>query len=272
MNLAIIIVTYNSAHLIEACVTSLGKFRQNVLVVDNGSVDGTSALLKTLGIPVILNNTNLGFSRAANIGARETRAECLCFLNPDCAATPSLFIKGLEKLADNPKRCVVPEKIKLENVTIRGIQPGYTRKKLLCDMIEINYSRNGVAGLLRGHLRYHDNSWHWPLGTCLFVHRDFFLSLKGFDERYFMYYEDVDLGKRIMKAGGEIVSINFELEHDQEKHAGDVTARKIRLLNEGRMVYARMHYGPLFTLILRIALFPVKLMQSNKAMSARTQE
>ena len=129
MSLTIIIVTYNSGHVIEKCISSLGSLKNNLLIVDNNSRDETVIKAKGCGGRVIQNEANLGFGRAANRGAREASGQIICFLNPDCETRIDFFLKGISALEGYPKRCVVPQIIRHDGSVTDGIQFGYTRSR-----------------------------------------------------------------------------------------------------------------------------------------------
>jgi hypothetical protein len=266
MNLTIIIVTYNSGHVLETCISSLGNFKTNVLVVDNNSGDDTVRKARGCGVRVIQNGANVGFGRAANRGAQEASGQTICFLNPDCEPQIDFFPRGLSVLEGHPKRCAVPQIIRHDGSVTEGMQFGYTRKKLFWDMIQTNYGESRLTRWLKKHPRFHDTSWTWPLGTCLLIQRNFFLSLNGFDERYFMYCEDVDLGRRVWDAGGEVHPIDCEVRHAIQDSSRIPRLHKKRLLDSGRIMYGKLHYGMIFALILRVTAWASRVLHSGRAL------
>lgn len=266
MDLAIIIVTYNSRHIIGQCISSLGDLKGSVLVVDNGSTDGSAQYLEEIGIRVIRESDNLGYGRGANIGAYAVSATYVCFLNPDCVVTPDFFSKCLESLSGRLRHCAVPERVVHGDFVTTGIQPGYTRKKLVVDILETNYGQSKLFTVLREHAGFHDHSWHWPLGTCIVIEREFFLELNGFDPRFFMYCEDVNLGFRIAQMGGKIIPIDYELRHYSQNSSLISRSRKRLLLNNGRLLFAWLHYGAAFASFLRGILFLANTLNRARCM------
>lgn len=249
-NLAItvITVTYNSRHVIEECLNGIGQIKNHLLVVDNSSQDSTVSYLKQMRIRVIELNNNLGFGTAANIGVAKISTPYFCLINPDCRPSLNLLKKGLELLRQNPKSCVVPIKIIEKDKIYNGVQYGYTRVKLLKDMIETNYGYSNAVKWLEKLPSLHDHSWNWPLGVCLFMAKDFFEHIGGFNSSIFMYGEDVDLGRRIADAGGCIVPLDHFLFHDGNNSSLIEHKHKINLLNQGRLQYAQIHYGTIFAI------------------------
>jgi GT2 family glycosyltransferase len=172
-------------------------------------------------------------------------------LNPDCLADPGLVAAGVAALRKDPSACAVPDILEGE-ATVRGRQPGYTRTRLLSDVLEAGRLTRWLAAALRGRRWAHDDSWAWPHGACFFVRRDRFLAAGGFDPRYFLYMEDVDFGRRFGAAGGTVVALGRTVRHGGSAGAAiDVRLRQ-RLLLAGRVLYARERYGALFGAALRL--------------------
>ncbi len=255
MELSIIIVTYNSAGVIEACLAGLGPWEQGALVVDNASRDQSAELARRRGVPVLAMPANLGFARAVNQGARAAQGRYLCLLNPDCQATPPLFALGLAALREGGQVVAAPA-LDDHGQVVPGRQPGYSRLKLAHDLLTLGWPHpQSFAGLSR-RPGYHDPSWHWAHGACLFIRRELFWELGGLPTDYFMYMEDVELGLRLHQAGGEVVELPYTLPHLTAQGARVTSARRRWLLARGRLRYAAKHYGLLFALGLGLITLP----------------
>jgi len=258
MSLAVVIVTRNSAESLPACLRGLGPdVRARTLVVDNGSSDGSPDVARAFGVRVLRDRENPGFGRAATRGARATDARVLCFLNPDCEPEPGLFDAGVAALRGRPRDIACPEIVE-DGRALPGRQPGYTRTKLLADLLETRRSRRArrAARWLR-RLPFHDDPrWAWPHGACFFIGRAFFEELGGFDASYFLYMEDVDLGRRAAAAGGHAVSLPCRVRHRAHSGARLAPEERARLLDAGRLHYARRTWGPSTAWLLRTAVAP----------------
>lgn len=259
MDLSIVIVTYNSAEVLGECLHAIGPaLRESVLVVDNGSADATVAIAHSHGARVVELGRNTGFAAAANHGAEQATGQTLCFLNPDTLPEPGLFAAGIEALRLRPGDCAVPRLVGMGKAIVEGRQPGYTRRRLLTDMLKANY---GISmGPSSGTPATRPPPWHWPLGTCLFISRARFQELGGFDTRYFMYMEDVDFGWRLHRAGGTVIPIDTTLVHHGAKGTSVPCTRQMALLNRGRIRYATLHYGRLFGMVAGILAAPSALL------------
>ncbi len=250
MSLGIVIVTHESSEVLPTCLAGVGRERLGAtVVVDNASKDESAELARAAGARVIALKENIGFGRAATLGARSFATRHLGFLNPDCEPTPALFREAVAVLEESPRRCACPTLVEPWG-TIPGRQPGYTRTKLLADMVESRFGRRLARGLRR--LPWHDDtSWSWPHGACLFIDRSLFEELGGFDAAYFLYMEDVDLGRRVARAGGEVVALSERVMHRGGRGARIARDHRRGLLDAGRVLYGRRVYGRRFGWLLQ---------------------
>ena len=183
-----VIVNYESGSRLSECIRSLGEQPAllETIVVDNGSTDGSaSAALRSFPEIVLVDpGRNLGFAAGANAGAREARGELLLFLNPDVQLAP----QAVERLANafqSADVAVAGPKLELDRVG--GVEFGNTIDPL------------GYPVAL--------SSPTTPLyvsGCSLMTSRDVFDELGGFDERFFMFVEDVDYCWRALLRGWDV--------------------------------------------------------------------
>lgn len=259
MMLSFVIVTYQSAGVIAECLRHARAVPDSeIVVVDNASTDRTCALVAEAGITPHVMPHNAGFAAAANAGAARARGELLCFLNPDCFVDAEVCAAALRAIGARENVCAVPD-FQLGDGVASGRQPGYTRTKLLADMMETAGWRPAIWQGLRKLPTLHDSGWFWPLGTCLFVPRETFLSLGGFDTRYFLFMEDVEFGRALAATGGEIISLPYVVRHGGAEGARVSMDERLRLLERARLVYAHRHYGGPFAALLRRIARPARL-------------
>lgn len=245
MHVTVVVVTYQSAGMLGACIESArGLDDVSVRVVDNASTDASCAIARSLGAEVVALSRNTGFAAAANRGAEGVATGLLCFLNPDCELTAGAVQAAREALGSGRLACCVPE-FEQGGDVVRGRQPGYTWRKVLADVTEGNHRLRSVTRWLRRHPRHDDHGWHWPLGTCLFVAADHFQAVGRFDDRYFLYMEDVEFGLQMRRAGGDVIALPVRLRH-VGKLGSTVSPRvRQRMLDDARIQFARRHYGRL---------------------------
>ncbi|HVZ12399.1 MAG TPA: glycosyltransferase family 2 protein [Patescibacteria group bacterium] len=213
----IIILNFNGWENTTSCLDSIEKveldpsYKLEIVVVDNASVDGSiSHLEKRKGITLIKNKENLGFSGGCNVGVKygiEHEADFLVMLNNDTRVDHH-FLNGLIKAFDDEKVGASVPKIYFE----KGYE--YHKEKYKkSELGHIIWYAGGVmdwdnlVGKNRGvdevdHGQFDEESrTDLATGCCLAVKVEVFKKIGFFDERYFLYYEDADLTKRI-KAGG----------------------------------------------------------------------
>lgn len=245
MHVTVIVVAYQSDAVLGGCLESVRCLEDvSVRVVDNASTDASCAIARSLGAEVVPLPHNIGFAAAANRGAEGVTTGILCFLNPDCELTAEAVRVAREALGTGRLVCGVPE-FEQGGGIVPGRQPGYTWRKVLADVLEDNRRLRSVSRWLRRHPSHHDHGWHWPLGTCLFVTADHFQAVGRFDERYFLYMEDVEFGMQMRRAGGEVIGLPVRLRHIGMQGSTVPPRHRQRMLDEARIQFARRHYGPL---------------------------
>jgi N-acetylglucosaminyl-diphospho-decaprenol L-rhamnosyltransferase len=206
-----VVVNYNAGSALCDCVASLeaGGVGETV-VVDNASVDDSMELLarRSPRARPIRSVRNLGYGRGANVGARATTGEYLLVCNPDLVAGPEAVRRLATVLDDSPKVALVGPMLRERSGAV------YPSGREFPGMAEA--VGHGFVGLFWGGnpwtLRYRriGQEQHrardadWVSGAFFLVRRDAFDEIGGFDERYFMYVEDVDLCWRLRKAGWTI--------------------------------------------------------------------
>ena len=157
-----------------------------------------------------------------NAGLRLVETEIVCVVNPDCLVDVATVRRGAELCTDDAV-CAVPDFVDEAGVVTAGVRGAYTRRRLLADVARTHNATSRVAALAEHGPRYDGHGWAWPLGACVFLPAAALRRLGGFDEAYFLYMEDVDLGQRWCAAGGRIVSTGTTVRHAEQQGA-DVTA------------------------------------------------
>ena len=258
INLDIVIVNWNTGPQLRECLQSIlpaspASMLQlcGCVVVDNASADGSADGLETLPLPLTLirNPENKGFAYACNQGAQLGSAGYLLWLNPDVRLFPDSLAKALLFLQE-------PQN---ERVGVLGIQ--------LVDQIGVvqrNVARFPTPGSLFYQMLGLDRLWphHFPshfmtdwdhqdsrevdqvTGAFYLVRRKVFEELKGFDERFFMYFEDLDFAYRAKQAGWK----SYYLADAQAFHHGggasdQVKARRLSYVLKSRVLYVAKHFG-----------------------------
>jgi N-acetylglucosaminyl-diphospho-decaprenol L-rhamnosyltransferase len=249
----VILVNWNTGRQILECLLSLSRATQDsyllgrVIIVDNASTDNSASGLYCPGLPlsIIQNRSNRGFAAACNQGAAGSAADYLLFLNPDTKLLPSTLTKSVECMAK-------PEN---SGIGILGVQ-------LLDERGEVSRSCarfptitsfvSKMLGLNRLFPRLfpdhfyletdHLQSQHVDqvMGAYFFVRNALFREADGFDERFFVYFEEVDFSVRAREAGWS----TYYLATAQCYHFG--CGRSPDDVKAGRLFYSlqsRIFYG-----------------------------
>lgn len=205
MKLSIITTTFNNEDTINNYLSSLLKNippQSEVIVVDNKSFDNTLEKLNEFKkITLIKNNENLGFAKACNIGALNARGEYLFFLNPDIEVVGDSISCLLSFISKDSSIGVLAPKLVLKN---GDIQNSVRKLPTLSGAI-----KEYIFGVKSAYSEYVPESLD-PIeieaayGAAVLIRKELFNKIKGFDERYFMYYEDLDLCRRIRNLGFKI--------------------------------------------------------------------
>jgi N-acetylglucosaminyl-diphospho-decaprenol L-rhamnosyltransferase len=198
-----VVVTYDSAACVSRCLASVQKLvpEAELVVVDNGSRDATVEVIRRAApdARVIESGENLGFGRACNAGADAATRPHLLFLNPD-ALLEVVDLGRLEQaLARRPLGLVAPE---LDGEADRR----RAENSWAAEYFAHTFETLRPSGWPRRPLRYDTSRAPWVSASMLLAARDEFLEVGGFDERFFLYYEDRDLCRRYRRAGLPILT------------------------------------------------------------------
>jgi len=200
----VIAVNYNGRELIEPLGRSLlaQDYPETELVlVDNGSSDGSVELARRSvpALRLIELGRNLGFARANNLAIRASTAPYVCLVNTDVVLEPTFLTALVERAESDPSIAACAAKLRLDpqRQVLNGVGGAMNR-------IGWSWDR-GMYEIDRGQLDRSEEVLFASAGACLY-RRAAFLEAGGFDEAFFMYHEDVDLGWRLWQLGGRSVT------------------------------------------------------------------
>jgi len=252
----IIIVNWNSGGLLRACLASmtgaepLAGMVDRLVVVDNASSDDSLRALPA-GLPLTLmrNDRNRGFAAACNQGAAGSGTPWLLFLNPDTRALPGWLSRPLAAL-DRPDLAdvgilgvrLLDEEGRVARRCARQPSPG----RLLGAMLGLDRL---LPGLVRPHFMTewdHGDSRDVDqvMGAYFLVRRSAFEQLGGFDERYFLYYEDADFARRAAAAGWRSHYLAEAAIHHRGGGVTDqVKGRRLHQLLRSRNLFVAKWFG-----------------------------
>ncbi|WP_161799537.1 glycosyltransferase [Pseudarthrobacter siccitolerans] len=212
--ISVVIVTYNSAHVIGDCLRALVPAAElEIIVVDNASRDETLDIVRAEfpAVIIIRNRENRGFAKAVNLGAESASGDVILLLNPDATiAYENVLSLSASLLADTGLAVIAPvlsDGAGEFRTVSAGMAP--TLRNMLNHSAGLSRF-GGVIPLFRGHyllskdLRAESVDVDWVSGGCLMVKRDDWEAVNGLTERWFMYAEDIEFCMRIRERGRRI--------------------------------------------------------------------
>jgi len=258
--LSVIIVSYNSSSFLELCLHSVAKaisqleIESEVIVVDNSSSDDSCEVLnnKFSFVKLIQNDENIGFSKANNLGVSKAKGKYICILNPDTVLQENTFDKILKFYKSNIKVGFVGCQM------IDGNGMFLKESKRVIPSIFSSFMK--VLGISKFYYSALDKDKRGYIdilaGAFMFVEKTIYDSVKGFDEDYFMYGEDIDLSYKALKKGysnyylGDVKIIHFKGE------STDKNSVYINRFYNAMYIFYTKHFNKfLFTKILAYSFF-----------------
>jgi N-acetylglucosaminyl-diphospho-decaprenol L-rhamnosyltransferase len=254
----VIIVNWNAGHQLRECLESFTGVAQDrvaltrIVVVDNGSTDGSleslDALFGKLPLNVIRNTENKGFAAACNQGAAASTADFLLFLNPDTRLNAGCLEKPVAFFDEAGSQCVGILGVQLVNATgevARNCARLPTAKAMVGRSL-------GLDRLLPSYFPPHF-LFEWPhdktrtvdqvMGAFCIIRRLLFVSLGGFDERFFVYFEDLDLAIRARALGWTSVYLaTAQAFHRGQGTTDAAKAKRLFYFCRSQILFAFKHY------------------------------
>ncbi len=193
-------------HFLELCLKSveaaLVNIESEIIVIDNKSVDASCAMVRQLfpKVTLIENEDNYGFSRGNNIGVAKAKGDYICILNPDTVVAEDTFEILLnhsvltDKLGILSCRLIDGQGVFLPESKRNIPKPFIAIKKILG--FSYSYYVSNLSEKETGSVPIF-------VGAFMLMQRAVYNEVKGFDEDYFMYGEDIDLSYKVLKAGYE---------------------------------------------------------------------
>jgi GT2 family glycosyltransferase len=291
--LTIIIVNWNTSELLASCLESLAKRqkravragRVQVIVVDNASKDGSEAMVRTSfpEVDILNSGENIGFGKANNLGIPLARGKFVLFLNPDTIVHSQAlqrmveFMQGAPTVGGLGPRMVYPDG-RIQGLGLQWFPSPWTELFNLLFVSERSIAR------IKNYLPYRDPEQSGYVrkiyGGAFLVRKEVLSQVGGFDERFFMYGEDVDLCARIQKAGWKLYYLSeAEIVHLVGGAAKNTTSQFSTLMKcesisklmekyygrKGRMLYGvSIFCGASFRLIVLGILWITSLKSSHK--------
>lgn len=253
MKLSIIIVSYNTKDLTLQCIQSIVKQYKDrlenkefeLILVDNASTDATVETIEQFNNPIInnikliQNKENYGFSKGNNIGAKAAKGKYVLFLNSDTEVKDNGLV-GMTEFLDNHKNV---------GVLGGGMDAGNFYNLFYVFLMLFGAERLGVGRFCPKEEKAVD----WVSGAALMIRKELLKKLNGFDERLFMYMEDMELCFRAREKGYLTYFYpNISIDHREQGSSN----RQFAILHiySGLLYFYKKHKGPLEYMLVKLLL------------------
>lgn len=249
----IVIVNWNSDNLLSECIHSIARFPEGVgrvIVVDNGSTDGSANIGNTFSNSTFVQlKENQGFAKACNIGASYADAPYILFLNPDTQFLDNESLPKLLRMLEAPVD---------QDIGIAGIRlvdkTGLTQRSCanftnVRTFIGIPFGLDRIMPSIFTPLFAEfdyltSRDVDQAIGAYFVVRYATFEQLKGFDERFFVYWEEVDFCFRAKKAGWRTHYFADSVAYHMGGGTSDkVKAKRLFYQLRSRILYSLKHFG-----------------------------
>ncbi|HEV8393916.1 MAG TPA: glycosyltransferase family 2 protein [Vicinamibacterales bacterium] len=254
-----IVVNFNAGDELRDALTSIaselaGRDWQG-FVVDNASHDGSAAIAQEFApaVTLVRNPANIGFGRAVNQALAQARAPFVLIMNPDCRLEPGAMAALESEMGQQPQCAIAGPRILDPDGSVQGSARGDP------DMFTGFFGRNTALRRLLPWLPAARRNVvdvsvpagapslavDWLSGACVLSRREALLAEGGFDERYFLYWEDADLCRRLRTRGYEIRYVpKATAVHRVGLSSRTARAPSVRAFHESAYLYYATHVAP----------------------------
>lgn len=231
-----IIVTYNNAATIAACLKAVQEAGvEKIVVVDNNSTDDSAAISSSHDATVMQNTQNLGFATAANQGAEKAQTPYLLFLNPDTQPHPAAVSQAATYLKEHPPVAIV-------GLALTDPKTGHIEQLSFGKFPTLWHIFARKLFPLPPVKKKEAMPVDWVSGGALLIRQHAWRQVKGFDPNFFLYWEDIDLCRRVKQNGHRIVVLPTATCFHQRGASLINRQHKAQLYDAGADRYFRKHY------------------------------
>ncbi|PIY69503.1 glycosyl transferase family 2 [Candidatus Roizmanbacteria bacterium CG_4_10_14_0_8_um_filter_39_9] len=276
-DLSVIIASFNTKDITLKCIQQLREALQTsmlcyeIVVVDNASQDGSKEMLQAIqkdDMRLILNKTNTGYGKANNQGLAVSQGDFALYLNSDVFVDDKIHFKDLiEHMRSHKHIGALTVQVNLPDESIdpashRGFP---TLWRSFCYFVGLEKIFKNIPLLNKIFGGYHlvhlnkqlTHEIDSPTGAFFLAPQPLLKKLKGFDEDFFMYGEDIDLAFRIKELGYKIVYypvyrvLHFKYQSGLKKKNDPVWQKKVRgFFYEALAIFYRKHYAKLYPFVI----------------------
>lgn len=225
----VVVVSWQGVHLLPDCLESLRRqtLAHRVLVVDNGSTDGTAELLaeRFPEVTVLRTGANLGFAGGVQSGIEAVTSPLVALLNNDAVAEPGWLAALVQTMAEHPAAAAVTSRMLLQDTD----PPLLNNTGVV--LLDTDYGADRDLRAAADARPEPDSVFGFSGGAAL-LRRDAVAAVGGFPRRFFLYYEDTDLSWRLRLAGWDIRYESAAVVHHAHSATVDQTSDRFAFYNE----------------------------------------
>ncbi len=257
--LAAILVNYNAGDELRRALQSIADEQHGLpwegVVVDNASHDGSAAIADEFAphVRLLRNAGNVGFGRGVNQGLAATTAPVVLIMNPDCRLVAGAMATLEAELDAHPGCAIVGPRILSPDGSVQGSARGDP------DMLTGLFGRASALRRLLPRLPVSRRNVvdhtidaaagsavvDWVSGACMLARREPLMWAGGFDERYFLYWEDADLCRRLRRMGQHVRYVPAATAIHRVGHSSQTARRSsIRAFHDSAYLYYATHVAP----------------------------
>ena len=255
---SVVLVCWNNRSYLESCLHSLywsgARSSFDVVVVDNGSTDGSQDMLRR-NFPrakLIENDHNVGLGAACNQGMNASAGRYVLLLNDDTLVNGPSLDTMVSFMDSTPHAAAVGGRLINPDGSFQSAHADFS--SLLQEILIVTSLGEWFWPGYPSHKKFdRAQSVDWMSSACLLLRRSALAQIGFLDEEYFIYGDEVDLQFRLKKAGWQI----WYLANVTTIHYGGRSMdrwRRRKMVYRGKLLFYRKHYGPLRTLLLRMTL------------------
>jgi N-acetylglucosaminyl-diphospho-decaprenol L-rhamnosyltransferase len=254
-----VLVNYNAGEELEIALRSVqadgAGIRWEAIVVDNASNDGSHEVAAAFPHTTLVRNaSNVGFGRAVNQAVSMSKAPLILLMNPDCRLVPGALAALRSALGREASCAVVGPRILDPDGAVQGSARGDP------DMLTGLFGRTGALRALMPFLPVARRNViaedavrssaqsvvvDWLSGACVLIRRDAFLGADGFDERFFLFWEDADLCRRLRGRGYHVRYVpGATAVHRVGRSSQTARRSSIRAFHASAYLYYATHVAP----------------------------
>jgi len=255
-DISVIIITWNSRDEIVKCVdsviTALHDIQSELIIIDNNSSDNSFALVNKINFPklnTVQNSENLGYTKAINQGIKLSKGKYVLLLNPDTISNDGSIKVMYDFLEANPPYGACAPLMKNPDGSVQySVRNFPTYWRMFCEFSLLAYifPKTKLFGSWKAkYMNYNlEQDVEQPMAAAFMVRSELLAEIDNMDERFRMFFNDVDLCRKIYDAGFKIRLLpSSVVEHEHGASIKKDRANMIKVWNDDCAKYFEKHFG-----------------------------